>query len=153
MRSGSVMRASAASSASGSEFARLSDASQLGVTNAHAKIAAAATAPHSALSRRRRREATPIRSHTAESARHAAIRIAATSTTSRRINPCWNAATIAGGVYAAARSHTPPCTAAMKFRIHVPTVTLNVRMAAVDGCSLTAAATAAIAIVRPALKK
>ena len=30
----------------------------------------------------------------------------------------------------------PPCTAAMKLTIHVPTVTLSVRIAAVDGCSV-----------------
>ena len=41
----------------------------------------------------------------------------------------------------------------MKSRNHVPTVTLSVRMAAVDGCSVIDAAAAAIAIVRPALIK
>ena len=37
------------------------------------------------------------------------------------------------GVYPAARSHRPPWTAAMKLMIHVPTVTLSVTIAAVDG--------------------
>jgi len=38
-------------------------------------------------------------------------------------------------------------TAATKFRIQVPTVTLSVMMAAVDGCSVTVAVAAASAIV------
>ena len=38
----------------------------------------------------------------------------------------------------------------MKFRIQVPTVTPSVRMAAVEGCSVTAAAADASAIVSPA---
>ena len=41
-----------------------------------------------------------------------------------------------------ARSQMPPCTAAMKLMIQVPTVTLSVRIAAVDGCSVSDAAAA-----------
>ena len=38
----------------------------------------------------------------------------------------------------------------MKFRIQVPTVTLSVRIAAVDGCSVTRRGRDASAIVSPA---
>ena len=41
----------------------------------------------------------------------------------------------------------------MKLMIHVPTVTLSVRIAAVDGCSVTAAVADASAIVRPAFSR
>ena len=41
----------------------------------------------------------------------------------------------------------------MKLRIQVPTVTLSVRIAAVDGCSVSDAAAAASAIVRPGIEQ
>ena len=41
----------------------------------------------------------------------------------------------------------------MKFTIQVPTVTLNVRIAAVDGCSVSDAVAAASAIVSPAFSR
>ena len=75
---------------------------------------------------------------------------AAASTTSSLISPCWNSATIAVGVYRASRSHIPPWTAATKFRIHVPTVTLRVTIAAVAGWSVMDDAAAASEIVSPA---
>src|SRR6476660_7952674 len=60
---------------------------------------------------------------------------------------------MAVGVKAAARSHHPPFTAAAKLINHVPTVTVSVTIAAVAGCSVTAAATAANAIVSAPFKR
>ena len=153
MRSGPRTCLSASSSASGNEFIRFSDVSQLTVAKLHTIIAADARAPTTSDSATRRRTARPIRSHPAAIISPAAMRIPAMSTTSSRTRPCWNSATIAVGVYPAARSHQPPCTAAMKLIIQVPTVTPSVTIAAVEGCSVIAAAAAASAIVRPASRK
>ena len=129
---------------------RASDRSQLCHANVAASSSAAAAAPTIADSDTRRSTGAPICIQTAAIARPANVSSSDASVTSNRTSPCWNCATIAVGVYSAIRCHSPPWIAAMKFTIHVPTVTLSVTIAAVAGCSVTDAAAAASAIVSPA---
>ena len=79
-----------------------------GPANVHAIIAAAPTASRPAESNTRRRTAMPSRTQIAASVSPISTSADAMRTTSRRIRPCWNSATIAVGVYAAARSQMPP---------------------------------------------
>src|ERR1041385_3898754 len=127
------MDRSARSSASENELARLSETSQLARAGLHCTIATAAIASVATDSTILRRAGTPNRIHTAAMPSPAMITVAAISDVLRRTRPCWNSATIEAGVNAAIRSHHPPCTAAKNSSTQVPTVKLNVKIAAVEG--------------------
>jgi hypothetical protein len=71
---------------------------QLARTNVEMKIASEAAPTTASDSRPRWLTAMPVRIHTAARPSPAAIRVAAASTTSARTSPCWNVATITGGV-------------------------------------------------------
>ena len=127
------MRRSACSSATGNEFIRDSEVSQLPCTRVHPKPRITATSTAPADSSDRRRTGTRARVQMVATVRPSVMSTIATSTVSRRIRPCWNSATIAVGVNCAACSQIPPCTAATKAITQVPTVTASVRIAEVEG--------------------
>ena len=135
---------------------RFSDEVPAGVPTCCTPTATAAAATPTATDSRSPapdRHAKPSPDAAAET-KPAAISARATSTTSSRTRPCWNSATMAVGVNPAARSQKPPWTAATKLRIQVPTVTPSVRMAAVEGCSVSAGGQRLpAAIVSPAFSR